>query len=88
MSIARLKKVTLFGLAREKRELLQALQELGCLHLIPLSPAPTEVDSAALPDARDARKALRFLTDVPDPRRQVRRDRAFDVQAFLHEAWS
>jgi V/A-type H+-transporting ATPase subunit I len=85
MSIARLKKVTLFGLAGEKRELLEALQELGCLHLIPLSPAPTEVDSAALPDARDARKALRFLTDVPDPRRQVRRDPAFDVQAFVRE---
>ena len=85
MSIARLKKITLLGLAREKRELLQALQELGCLHLIPLGSPPAEVDSAALPDAGDARKALRFLTDVPDPRRQVRRDAAFDVQAFVHE---
>ena len=85
MSIASLEKVTLFGLAGEKLELLQALQGLGCLHLIPLRPTPTEVDGAALPDARDARKALRFLTDVTDPRRQVRRDPAFDVQAFVTE---
>ncbi|NJO38953.1 MAG: hypothetical protein HC871_16830, partial [Rhizobiales bacterium] len=46
---------------------------------------PDDFDGAALPDAREARKALRFLTDVADPRRQVRRDPAFDVQAFVHE---
>lgn len=85
MSIARLKKVTIFGLASQKRELLRALQDLGCLHLIPLNQHAADFDGAGPMDAADARKALRFLTDVPGPRRQILRDSSFNVEEFLYE---
>ena len=36
MSIARLKKVSICGLQREKRDVLMGLQRLGCMHLLTL----------------------------------------------------
>lgn len=86
MSIARLKKVTLCGLLTEKADLLEGLQELGCLHLLPLRPAPAEAEKVASPRAEAAYKALRFLTDMPDKRKQVTRDPSFDVQKVIDDA--
>jgi len=86
MSIVALKKITLCGLLREKVDLLQGLQDLGGLHLVPLRPAPTEPETAASPRAEEAYKALRFLTDMADKRRQVTRDPDFDVDRLVAEA--
>ncbi len=86
MSIARLKKVTLCGLLTEKRQVLEGLQELGCMHLLPLRPPPAEVERAASPRAEAAYKALRFLTDMPQKRRQVVRDPSFDVEQVVRSA--
>ena len=36
MSIAHLKRATLCGLSEDKDSLLDALQEAGCMHLVPL----------------------------------------------------
>ncbi|MEM9049262.1 MAG: hypothetical protein AAGC92_11150 [Pseudomonadota bacterium] len=83
MSIAPLKKVTLAGPIALKTEALTALQALGSLHLIPLRPPPEEPERAARREAEDALTALRFLTSMPAPRRQIRRDPAFDVAAFV-----
>ena len=83
MSIAQLKKVTVCGLLKEKRLLLEGLQRLGCMHLLPLRPAPAEIEKVATPRAEEAYKALRFLTDVREKRKQVRRDPAFDVDAVI-----
>lgn len=86
MSIARLKRVTLCGLLTEKSEVLEGLQDLGCMHLLPLRPAPTEIENVASPRAEAAYKALRFLTDMPDKRRQVVRDPNFDVEEIVRDA--
>ncbi|MCG8689843.1 MAG: hypothetical protein MI806_01405 [Minwuiales bacterium] len=86
MSIARLKKVTVCGLLTEKRQVLEGLQELGCMHLLPLRPPPAEVEKAASPRAESAYKALRFLTDMPQKRRQVIRDPDFDVERVVRSA--
>ena len=86
MTIARLKRVTLCGLAKEKEGLLKGLQELGCLHLLPLRPAPAEAENVASPRAEGAYKALRFLSDMPEKRRQVTKDPSFDVEKVVQEA--
>lgn len=85
MSIARLKKVSLCGLLKEKHDLLEALQDLGCMHLLPLRPPPAEVEKMASPRAEGAHKALRFLSDVAVKRRQVVRDPSFDVERLVGE---
>ena len=85
MSIARVKRVTVCGLLTEKEELLNGLQVLGCMHLLPLRPAPAEPEKVASPHAEDAAKALRFLTDVKDKRKQVTRDPDFDVDKVVDE---
>ena len=85
MSIAPLKKVTLCGLLKEKRQLLEGLQGLGCMHLLPLRPPPAEIEKVASPRAEAAYKALRFLTDMPQKRRQVLRDPAFDVVELVED---
>ena len=86
MSIARLKKVTVCGLSTEKDSLLSGLQALGCMHLLPLRPAPAEVEKVASPRAEAAYKALRFLTDMPEKRKQVTRDPSFDVEKVVDAA--
>jgi V/A-type H+-transporting ATPase subunit I len=86
MSIARLKKVTICGLLSEKSGLLEGLQALGCMHLLPLRPAPAEREKVASPRAQAAYKALRFLTDMPNKRKQVTRDPGFDVERVAEQA--
>ena len=86
MSIAPLKKITLCGLLTEKRDVLQGLQNLGCMHLLALRPPPAEVENVASPRAQDAYKALRFLADVPQKRRQVMRDPDFNVNDLVKDA--
>ncbi|KUJ79839.1 V-type ATP synthase subunit I [Ruegeria profundi] len=85
MSVARLKKLSLVGRAAQKTETLEALQELGCMHVLPLVPLPAEPEKVSERGARNAYKALRFLTDVPEPRRQIQRDRDFDMNKFVKD---
>ncbi|NOD83893.1 V-type ATP synthase subunit I [Ruegeria sp. HKCCD6119] len=85
MSVARLKKMSLIGPAARKAETLEALQALGCMHVLPLVPAPKEPEKISERGAREAYKALRFLAEVPDPRRQVQRAPDFDMDRFVRE---
>ncbi|MDX1743182.1 MAG: V-type ATPase 116kDa subunit family protein [Ruegeria sp.] len=85
MSVARLKKLSLVGRAAQKTETLEALQKLGCMHVLPLVPLPAEPEKVSERGARSAYKALRFLTDVPEPRRQIQRDPEFDMDKFVKE---
>ena len=82
MSIAQLKKLTLVGQPKDKTATLEYIQTLGCMHLIPLSPAPAEPEKALTPSAENSLKALRFLDAVANPRRQVRHEPGFDVHLF------
>ena len=86
MTLIALKRVTFCGLLKEKKAILQGLQDLGCLHLVPLRPAPAEPETAASPRAENAYKALRFLTDMPNKRKQIRRDPKFDIQQVIQSA--
>ncbi|NOC81920.1 V-type ATP synthase subunit I [Ruegeria sp. HKCCD6428] len=85
MSVARLKKMSLIGPATRKAETLEALQALGCMHVLPLVPTPKEPEKISERGAREAYKALRFLAEVPDPRRQVQRASDFDMDRFVRE---
>lgn len=70
MSILRLRKVTLLGHIGDKHEVLDELQTLGCLHLIPLGEGAAA--RAGRGSSQQAREALRFLLECPQMRRQAR----------------
>jgi len=86
MTLVALKKVTVCGLTMEKQRVLNGLQDLGCLHLVPLRPPPAEPERAASPHADDVVQALRFLSRTKVKRRQLPRDPSFDVSAVAAEA--
>jgi V/A-type H+-transporting ATPase subunit I len=86
MSIIPLNKVTIFGLPKDKPAVLDGLQRLGCMHLIPLQPPPKTAEFAASEPAEDARRALRHIMDVPRKRHQVRDESAFDLDRVVAEA--
>ncbi len=74
-------RVTLCGLAREKRDVLEALQDLGAAHLEPLrEPGPLEEPRTGR--ARRAYAALAYLGDTAERRRPRTRAVDFDVEAF------
>jgi V/A-type H+-transporting ATPase subunit I len=77
MSIIPLKKVTFLGLVAEKEKLLDTLQEMGCLELIPLTPEGERVVQEG--PSQKAREALKFLLGCPQRRRQVRDRARFDA---------
>jgi len=93
LSIVSLAKATVVGHEQDKQQVLAELQELGCLHLIPLTP---EGEPAAEEGpSREAREALQFLASCPQRRRQVSdpshfdpvevERQALDLQRRLHE---
>jgi len=77
MSIVPLVKVTVCGHKNDKARMLQDLQEMGCLHLIPLTEKGLE--AAEHNPATEAIEGLRYLTCCPGRRRQVRDARRFDA---------
>ena len=85
MSIAPLKKVTIAGPIDQKAETLAALQDLGTMHLLPISLAETPPEKAQSREAEDARKALRFLSEVAGERREISRADDFDVRSFVDQ---
>jgi V/A-type H+-transporting ATPase subunit I len=78
MSIAPMTKVTLYGLAREKLAVLDSLQSLGCLHIVPAGPRQME---AGLTPAPEAWRALKFLLASPRRRHQAHDASQFDAVA-------
>lgn len=79
MSIVRLRKATIVGIAKDKCDILSGLQELGCMHLIPLQERPHTLEEQQTTAATDTAKALRYLRDSPVKRRQVPYDQGFDI---------
>lgn len=70
MAIKRLNKITLYGPGEEKTRILQALQALGCMHLIPLS--DNTVDQSLRMQPAQATEALAWLERSPRTRRQLK----------------
>jgi len=77
MSILRLRKVTLLGHIGDKHKVLDELQTLGCLHLIPMEGGAAA--RAGHGSSQQARDALRFLLECPQKRRQARDTSGFQA---------
>jgi V/A-type H+-transporting ATPase subunit I len=77
MSIVKLQKVTFAGLTEDKERLLDDLQRLGCLQVVPLG--SKEGKAAQLAPSAGTREALAFLKSYPQRRRQVRDPARFDA---------
>ena len=83
MTIARLSKVTVMGQLSQKEAMLSQLQELGCMHLIPLSSEASSQSAHGAEDAEQANQALRFLQETGYQRRQTTRQDDFEVLSFV-----
>jgi len=79
MSIVAMKKVTLFGSLADKKIHLDAMQDFGFLHVIPLSMDSSE---QAQPGglSTKSRHVLKFLTDFEPRHHQVHDTRHFDAK--------
>jgi V/A-type H+-transporting ATPase subunit I len=86
MSIVTLNKVTVFGMGVEREAILEGLQNLGCMHLIPLQPPAKESGFGTSDRYEDAQKALRYIMDVPRRRHQVRDEAQFDLDLVVAAA--
>ena len=71
MTIASLRKATIYGPGNSARETLESLQELGCLHLIDLAEGG-DFDFA-VEGSSEARNALKYLTTCSELRRKASR---------------
>ena len=87
MSIKKLKKITLYGLVSEKDVVLRGLQELGCLHLIPLTDNTTTAEGE-VSEPQAAKEALSWLTTCPVKRREVRNIETIDADRIADEILS
>ena len=85
MSIVPLKRVSVVGLADEKSTVLKNLQRLGCLHLVPLGPAPEAPEKAASERPEEALQALKYLRASGRRRHQVMHDDHFVVDEVVAE---
>ncbi len=82
MTIVPMKRLMLCGMAREKEAVLAELQELGCLHLVPLrKAAPLDPPDAAR--RRRAEAAYRHLAHAPRWRRPWPAAKAIDLDAVI-----
>ena len=87
MSILQLKKASLIGLTENKEQTLDSLQQLGLMHIIPLkevsSRQVTEEEEEVNPEL--LKRSLQYLLTCPQKRRQVTRDKQFNLKKILHE---
>jgi len=82
MAIVPLDRVSICGTSDQKDAVLDGLQQLGCLHLIPLQKDPTQVADLV---SHEAREALRYLATSPIMRRQSVSQDEFDQQRLIEE---
>ena len=83
MAIKQLKKITLYGPSQDKAHVLQGLQAMGCMHLIPLSDQTAEASVRMQP--AEASEALAWLERAPRARRQVKDKSAADIDTIVRE---
>lgn len=88
MSIAKFRKITLFGPLSEKTVILTALQKMGCVHLITLkSEELASLVSLPRTPIDELKAALRYLVDAPEKatikKTKVKFDAAATVVAIL-----
>lgn len=82
MAIVQLCKLTIYGTTDQHQSVLDQLQQLGCLHLVPLKEtdgAPRELGS------KDVKIAYRYLSRTPIQRRQATDSSRFDRDALIQQ---
>lgn len=84
MSIVTLNKLTIVGHHHNKEEVLNGLQALGCLHLIPLTPEGKAAGKVG--PSKNAREALRYLASAMPRRRQATNSSRFDAYEIEKQA--
>ena len=77
MSIVKMHKVTFIGMTADRDRLLNDLQKMGCVQIIPLASGSAAHTEAA--HTAGAREALKFLHTYPQRRRQVLDKQRFDA---------
>jgi len=85
MAIVQLKKLTFCGLRKDKQRVLEQLQGLGELHLIPLKPLPPNPENRDEKQAALLLQALRYLNDCPRKRHQVVSDKNFNIDRIVEQ---
>ena len=85
MSIQTLKKATLVGLTEEKATLLDALQALGSLHIIPLQVGKKQATQQHEISPEQLHTVLHYLLSCQHKRRQVNSERHFDLASVTAE---
>lgn len=94
MSIAPLKRVAVIGAIEDQADLLEGLQALGCLHVMPFKakadPYSAERDggedaagTSVEAPISDTRKALTFLKDTPHQRRRAAHQHDFQLSRVV-----
>jgi len=86
MSIVPLVKVNLVGVLDDKATVLEAAQQFGALHLIPLASAQKELEAVPAGRGREAAEALRWLVDSPAQRRPVTHPDDFALEEVVAQA--
>lgn len=82
MSIVKLKKITIYGCFVEKLQILDDLQSLGCLHIVPLATSHDILDKSDLILSSQAREALKHLKDCPQKLKQIKESPNFDPNSI------
>jgi V/A-type H+-transporting ATPase subunit I len=77
-------KITICGLIKDKGTTLADLQEMGCLHVIPLTSKGAQPSSGGT--SSESRDALKFLLSCAEQRRQALNPWRFDPKAVEHKA--
>lgn len=78
MSIVKLKKITLYGRIEEKSSILEELQEMGCLHIIPLVTQENLLEKGNL--LTELQEALKYLYNAPQKLTQLENDPQFNPE--------
>ena len=85
MAVMPLRRISVLGPLAAKRDALERLQELGCVHLIDAARVHEEGPPTS-DEAQQAHEALRYLADCPERRHQVAKDIPFDMKQVVARA--
>ncbi len=85
MSIVPLKKITLCGVLKEKKQVLQQMQLTGGAHLIPLTAEENLKPGMSQQQTEKAHQALKYLTQCANKRHQVQEDDSFNARDIVQQ---
>lgn len=82
MTIVQLNKLYLYGTTAQQESVLEQLQQLGCVHLVPLR----ELDELLMErGSQEAKEAYRYLLRAPMRRRLATDESKFDRESLISE---